>query len=192
MPRARTNVEGEEVVLPKTKARKPRAVPREEGDIKVVRKRAAPRVRMVTTEPEPAPRKAPTPLSAQRKNRAHKSKTLFGVLAMCVLLTSTGIGIGFMDRGSIDVVAVVNERNEKINKGEVRDDVGQVVTQTLEVQNADARPNGGLKIGDVPTVVPPVLEVATSTEATSTPLDTSTTTEAVPVDDTTTSSEPTV
>ncbi|MES2749116.1 MAG: hypothetical protein V4606_01860 [Patescibacteria group bacterium] len=180
MPRARINDTEEEVVLPKTRTRKPRVVSDTEEPVKVVRKRVAPRPR-ATADPEPIYRKAPTPLSAQRKSRSKKSKTLAGVFGMCLLLSGVGIGIGFMDRGEIDVVAVVNERNEKINKGEIRDEAGQVITQTIQVQNPDSRPNGGLKIGDAPATVPLPVE-ATTTNATTTPeeTDAASSTEAVP------------
>ncbi len=188
MPRARINADGEEIVLPKTRTRKPRVVPAE-GEVKVVRKRAAPRPRVVSPDPEPASpalsRKAPTPLAAKRKSRSQKSKTLIAVLGVCFLIGVAGVGIGFMDGGSIDVVAVVNERNEKINKGEVRDDSGQVVTQTIQVQNEDARPNGGLKIGDAPVTSTPA--ISTPNEATSS-AETATTTETVPSLEATTTS----
>jgi hypothetical protein len=82
-----------------------------------------------------------------------------------------------MDKGSIDVIAVVNDRNEKINKGEVRDESGNAVTQTIQVQT-DSRPNGGLPMGDAPAPVPaPVSEVASTTVASSTPDKSATTTE---------------
>ncbi len=179
MPRARINADGEEVVLPKLKTRKPRVVDAS-GEIKVMRKRAAPRLRTVPVESESVlvSRKAPTPLAAKRRSRSQKSKTLIIVLGLCVVLSGAGVGIGFMDSGSIDVVAVVNERNEKINKGEIRDEAGQVVTQTLQVQNADTRPNGGLKLGDAPAPTTPVPEVATSTESISTSTGISTSTKS--------------
>ena len=171
MPRARINADGEEVVLPKTRTRKPRVVS-VDGEVKVVRKRAAPRPSAVSVETDPVPvpatRKAPTTLATKRRHRSQKSKTLIIVLGLCLVLSGAGVGIGFTDSGSIDVVAVVNERNEKINKGEIRNEAGQVVTQTLQVQNADARPNGGLKLGDAPAVVTPLPEAATSTGAIST------------------------
>ena len=189
MPRARINVDGEEVVLPKTKTRKPRVVPRDEGDVKVVRKRAAPRPQIILTEPQqPAPRKAPTALLARRRSHSQKSKTLLSVLGMCILLCAAGIGIGFMDKGSIDVIAVVNDRNEKINKGEVRDESGQVVTQTIQVQNADTRPNGGLKIGDAPVTPAPI--ISPETQAT-TSAETASSTEIIPASEATTTSEST-
>ena len=180
MPRARISDTEEEVVLPKTRTRKPRVVSAE-GEVKVVRKRAAPRPRVTSIDSDPAPstRKAPTPFASKRKSHSQKSKTLFTVAGLCFLLCGAGVTIGFMDSGTIDVVAVVNERNEKINKGEIRDEAGQVVTQTLQVQNADARPNGGLKLGDAPATVPTVPQ-ATATAATSTPAEVSTTTEPVP------------
>lgn len=168
MPRARINEEGEDVVLPKTRARKPRAVSVDSVVAPAPRRRAASRSRVAPVASEPALRKAPTPLAYRRKTRSRNSRAFFVVLGACLLLSGAGIGIGFMDRGSIDVIAVVNERNEKINKGEVRDATGNAVTQTIQVQT-DSRPNGGLPMGDaVDTPVPPVPLVSTSTEATTT------------------------
>jgi hypothetical protein len=98
---------------------------------------------------------------------------------ICVVMAGVGVGVGFMDKGTIDVIAVVNERNEKINKGEVRDELGNSVTQTIQVQS-DARPNGGLPMGDAVAPEPtPVPEVASTTEATSTSEVSDTTTEDV-------------
>lgn len=190
MPRARINDATEDAVLPKTRARKPRAVS-VDGGAPAPRKRAAPKPRVVEAPREVtrevAPRKAPTPLSERRRSRSRKTKSFFVVIVFCLVLGAAGVGVGFMDKGSIDVVAVVNERNEKINKGEVRDDAGNTITQTLQVQT-DARPNGGLPMGDAVAQPPTTPEVSTTTEATSTP-DTATTTEAT---DTATTSEESV
>jgi hypothetical protein len=117
-------------------------------------------------------------LASRRRSHSRNTKAFFTVVGICVVLAGVGVGIGFMDKGSIDVIAVVNERNEKINKGEVRDDSGNAVTQTIQVQS-DTRPNGGLPMGDA--VAPesaPVPEVASTTEATSTIEGSATTTEA--------------
>ena len=165
MPRARINDATEDVVLSKPRARKPRAISDDGDNIPAPRKRAAPRPRAVILESAPTARKAPTQVAARRRTHSRNSKSFFAVLGICLLITGMGIGIGFMDTGVIDVVAVVSERNEKINKGEIRNEAGQVVTQTLQVQNADARPNGGLKLGDAPAVVTPMPEAATSTGA---------------------------
>ncbi|MBY0538712.1 hypothetical protein K2P47_04950 [Patescibacteria group bacterium] len=188
MPRARINDAAEDVVLPKPRARRTRVVS-SDGVAAVARKRAAPKPR-VTTAPtvsaEAVPRKAPTPLSQQRRSRSKKTKSLFVVIAIGLLLSGTGVVIGFMGQGEIDVVAVVNERNEKINKGEVRDESGNAVTQTIQVQT-DTRPNGGLPMGDAVDLPPPppVPEASTTTEATSTS-ETASSTEALETEATTT------
>lgn len=177
MPRARINAPEDEVVLTKPRTRKPRVV---DGDVRIApapRKRAParPRASAPTRVEEPV-RKAPTPLSARKQRHAQKSKSILVVLGICVVLSGVGVGIGFMDRGSIDVIAVVTERNEKINKGEVRDESGNAITQTLQVQNGDTRPNGGLPMGD-PVAQPPTPEpeVATTTATTTDSAATSTT-----------------
>lgn len=184
MPRARTSVDDEEVVVTKPRARRARAVSTV-GEAVVApapRRRAAPRAPKVMLEEVPA-RKAPTPLASAKRSQTKKTKTFVSVLGVCVVCIGLGVGIGFLDAGEINVVAVVTERNEQINKGEVRDEAGNTITQTIQVQNGDTRPNGGLTIGDPIAVPPPVSEVATSTEATSTPDTVASTTElAVPAD----------
>jgi hypothetical protein len=182
MPRARINDATEDIVLPKTRARRTRAV--ESGEEKPApRKRAAPRPRAVATSIEPSPRKAPTDISYKRRSHSRKTKSLFVVVGICLVLTGIGVGIGLMDRGAIDVVAVVNERNEKINKGEVRDESGNAITQTLQVQS-DTRPNGGLPMGEA-VETPPAPVASTTTEATSTD-ETATSTEVIETEATTT------
>lgn len=169
MPRARINAPEDEAVLPKPRPRKPRAVSVEELVIPVTRKRAIARPRISETLSAPElVRKAPTVLASRRRSHSKKSKSILLVLGICVVLSAIGVGIGVLDTGTIDVIAVVNERNEKINKGEVRDEAGNAVTKTIDVQNGDTRPNGGLPMGDpIAPPAPPVQETSTSTEAVS-------------------------
>ncbi len=183
MPRARINDAEEDVVLPKPRVRKPRAVS-VAGEITAPRKRATPRPRVAVASVETVSRKAPTPISQQRRSRSRKAKSFFIVLAVGVVLAGVGVGIGLMDKGAIDVIAVVNDRNEKINKGEVRDESGNTVTQTLQVQS-DTRPNGGLPMGDAVETPPPVTEVSTTTQATTT-AETASSTESIDTPATTT------
>ena len=117
-------------------------------------------------------RKAPTPIAANIQYKKKSNRTLIGAIAMCIVMFSAGVAIGFSDKGAIDVVAMVNERNEKVTRGEVRDDTtGDTVTQTVPVQNIDQRPNGGLRPAseiDTPTVSPVnEIQAATSTASTS-------------------------
>jgi hypothetical protein len=84
-------------------------------------------------------------------------------LGIVLLLCGTGVGIGMSDNGQIDVVAVVNERNERVNRGEVREGESTI---TVPVQSSDVRPNGGLIPADAPTP-PPVPEAPATTTATS-------------------------
>jgi hypothetical protein len=185
MPRARISDATEEVVLPKPRVRKPRAVS-VDGENPAPRKRAAPRTRSVAAAavtPAATTRKAPTQLSYQRQTRSKKTKSMLVVIAVGLVLTAAGVGIGFIDKGPIDVVAVVNERNEKINKGEVRDEAGNPITQTIQVQT-DARPNGGLPMGDA-VAPPPTPAVSSTTDATTTP-EVASSTEVVDTEATTT------
>jgi hypothetical protein len=82
------------------------------------------------------------------------------IVTMVVLLGTVGAGvlIGISDKGPIDVIAVVNERNEKIGRGEVRGEDGESVTRTVPVQNSDTRPNGGLVPAEVVETPPPAVE----------------------------------
>lgn len=155
-PRARQahviSIDGEAEVKPKPRTRKPKVFVSE------------------TTIESESIRKAPTPMAAARIRKTKTARTGFTVLVGCVLLAGGGIGVGLLDTGPINVVAVVNERNEKINRGEVRDEkTGETLTQTVQVQSADARPNGGLQIADpvepLPVSVPSA--DASSTTATS-------------------------
>lgn len=194
MPRARTTDDSEETTsVKKSRTRKVSAVSVDGGELK-----PKPRTRRPKAIPEPegvkietvseTVRKAPTPIAEVRSRKARTLKTFFIMVVFCSVLIVSGVGIGVMDTGPIDVVAVVNDRNEKINRGEVRDEkTGQPITQIVQVQNTDARPNGGLQIAD-PVVVPPPVVIpdssttATSTGATSTEPTTATSTDTATVE----------
>lgn len=193
MPRPRTvDVKEASLDVPKKRAPRKRAVPtNEDGEVKTPRPRA-PRKRVVKelaieAEPEPVrestARRAPTPIAAERRQKTKGRRSL--VIALLILTAFCGVGavIGLSDSGQIDVVAVVNERNERINRGEVREGES---TMTIPVQNTDARPNGGLVPADpastpAPVVATSTAEVGTSTESTSESA--ATTTEATTTDD---------
>lgn len=182
MSKARmTEIDKDSVVVKKPRAPRTRAVLSDEEKA-VPRKRAPRRVTAESVTPVSAPtasdtvRKAPTSLGVQRQKTTRSKRALLGVSILCVVLAGIGIGVGVLDRGAIDVVAVVNDRNEKINRGEVRDEVtGEPVTLAVPVQTSDTRVNGGLQIAD-PAAVPQVTPVAV--EATTT----ATTTEAAAVE----------
>jgi hypothetical protein len=96
------------------------------------------------------------------------------VAAVAVVVAGVGVAVGFSDKGSIDVVASITEQNERINRGEVRDASGAVISGSVPVQNAGNVPNGGLKPVDEGAVPPPaelpepVSSVATSTDTAAT------------------------
>jgi hypothetical protein len=171
MPRIRDTESLEEVVVKKPRAPRARAVS-VSGDSPAPRKRAprkvaAPVEPTVSSEVVPQ-RKAPTTIAKAQVRSKRNLRVFISVLTVCLIIIGSAVVVGTSDKGVIDVVAVVNERNEKINRGEVRDAVtGETITQTVSVQNADTRPNGGLQIADpslVPAVVPPSAETATTTE----------------------------
>ncbi|PIW96863.1 hypothetical protein COZ82_02710 [Candidatus Kaiserbacteria bacterium CG_4_8_14_3_um_filter_38_9] len=100
-------------------------------------------------------RKAPTVLSKTVNGKRKINLAFLPALMVFFVLVIVSVGIGFMDKGSIDVVATVNDRNEKINRGEVRNETtGEVVTERVPVQNTDVRPNGGLKQSATPIATP--------------------------------------
>ena len=191
MPRARTSESEDVVVVKKPRAPRARAASSDTGTVSAARKRAprktvakkaAAVVPEVVPEPESvatpaAQRKAPTPIAAERRSKARTTKTFIAVIVFCLILTGAGVVVGMFDHGPIDVVAVVNNRNEQISRGEVRDANGQTVTSAVPVQTD----NSGLRIADpsvptqatpapatpVATTTVPTEVVATSTAATS-------------------------
>jgi hypothetical protein len=182
MPRARTTTAIEdEGVVKKPRVPRTRAVSSNEDVPKVPRKRT-PRAVTPPAEPEVV-RKAPTPLREQKRVSGVGTRNFVVVAVLCLILISAGFGIGLSDKGQINVVAVVTERNEKINRGEVRTASGETMTQTIPVQGSDTRPNGGLQVADqVPTPPPPPPSPPVS--ATTTVTDMSSSTEAVVVEET--------
>lgn len=175
MPRPKKSEEKEntETVKRVTRPRTPRAPAVDDVSIK----RPARAKRSAEEETVLTPiRRAPTPIAALTREKKRSGKVLLGALILCLVMFGAGIVIGFSDKGAIDVVAMVNERNEKVTRGEVRDDVtGDTITETVPVQNFDQRPNGGLTPSteaDTPQVAPaPVIENASSTATTSEPVE---------------------
>jgi hypothetical protein len=192
MPRARTTLaETEENLVKKPRARSARVVSVPSEPVTASSRRRPSAATVVSTEPV---RKAPTPLRARQYSTVRSFRLLGVVTSICLILIGSGIAIGSLDTGVIDVVAVVNDRNEKINRGEVRDAItGEPVTMRVPVQNSDPRPNGGLTPADPATIPAPLLHdsieetpvassTASSTEAAETEVQStemSTTTELV-------------
>lgn len=170
MPRARTTTATEdETVTKKPRVTRARAVSSDEVAPRAPRKRVPRKV--VDLDPEPEPevvRKAPTFIREQRQASGRGARNFIIVIVFCCILMSIGFGIGLSDKGQINVVAIVNERNEKISRGEVRTPNGDTITQTIPVQGSDNRPNGGLQIADEAESPAPseALEVSTSTAST--------------------------
>jgi hypothetical protein len=177
MPRARTTTTEELLPdAPKKRAPRKRVTP-VDGEVVTPRPRA-PRRKVVVEEETvvetprvvdvPTGRRAPTPLRAERTASSRSRRSLIIAAVFFFVFTGIGVGIGMSDSGQIDVVAVVNERNERVNRGEVR--TGES-TISVPVQNGDIRPNGGLVPADPSTLPPPVPEAATTTDATASSTD---------------------
>ena len=168
MPRARINVLEDEQVVKKPRApRKPRVISDEDSLAVKTRKQAPSRdINRIDEDPEPI-RKAPTAIAQTKRVQRRSKKMFFIICGFCTLLTGSGIFLGVSDKGEINVVAVVNNRNEKINRGEVRDEkTGEITTQSVPVQANDPRPNGGLGGGvpeaPIPTPTPQVMVASTT------------------------------
>lgn len=168
----------EQSVFKKTRAPRTRSVAVVESEMSVAapRKRAPRKAATAViantedTYTELQNRKAPTNVSTQRQHYKRNFRAFMIVCVVCAVIAGSGVLVGMFDKGAIDVIAVVNERNEKISRGEVRDAVtGEPITVSVPVQNDDTRPNGGLKIADpapAPEVMPSPEPVATSTAST--------------------------
>ncbi len=161
MPRARTTTAIEdEGVVKKPRTTRVRAISSDENSPpKEPRKRAPKRLSEPVAEIEPV-RKAPTAFREQKRTSSTGMRNLVIIAVFCLSIVSIGLGIGFSDKGQINVVAIVNERNEKINRGEVRTASGEAITQTIPIQGSDNRPNGGLIPADT---LPPSKPAAETT-----------------------------
>lgn len=171
MPRARTTTAIEdEGVVKKPRTTRVRAIsPDEDLPPKVPRKRASKQVSEPIAETEPI-RKAPTAFRDQKRTSSTGMRNFVIIVVFCLSIVSIGLGIGFSDKGQINVVAIVNERNEKINRGEVRSATGEAITQTIPIQGSDNRPNGGLIPADTPPpAASPVETTPSDSSATTTP-----------------------
>jgi hypothetical protein len=175
MPKVSTSKTEEEAIVVAPRKRAPRKRAPVDGETPAprsrVRKTAVRHDDEPSVRPEPSDehqsRRAPTPLKAQRlASKRNTNSLVIGLVGLAIGI-GAGVGIGYSDNGQIDVVAVVNERNEKINRVEVRGDNGESVTQTVPVQNTDTRPNGGL----VPMETPSAPATSETPAATTTPVD---------------------
>lgn len=185
MPRASMSTTEEDIIAPKKRAPRKRPVASSDASIAEDKPKRArkPRVPVVheqervhntasesNNEPTRTERKAPTAIRGEREAHQRSSRALWGALVFFGIMFGVAAFIGFSDQGTIDVVAVVNERNERISRGEVRDGESATAVST----SIDERPNGGLVPAAVPTTPPTDTTVnepattASSSEATTT------------------------
>ncbi len=124
--------------------------------------------------PEANLRKAPTTVMKRPGSNKRQSRALIILVILFGVLSGIGVLVGLSDQGSINVVAIINERNEMIAKGEARNADGVTEVRSIPVQNTDDRPNGGLRPSQsvaAPQDPPPAeSEVATSTATSTEPV----------------------
>lgn len=181
MPRATIGGTEEEIlVAPKKRAPRKRvskalASPEGEGVAKPPRPRTRRTVpKSLSAEDvleqsfEAVARRAPTPLQAEKQHATRSGRLLWVTGLLTLAGCGAAVAIGLSDAGQIDVVAIVNDHNEQVQRGELRDANGAPVTIVVPVQTTDIRPNGGLVPADPATIPPPssapVPEAATSTD----------------------------
>lgn len=106
-------------------------------------------------------RKAPTPISAELKEKRAAKKRF--IIASLIILVGVGgsAGIGYTDKGGIDVNQTIDARNEKIRQSGSNELI-------LPVQNTSQEPDGGLigrGIGTPKATTTKETETDTTTEA---------------------------
>jgi hypothetical protein len=161
-------------------AEKPKRAPRkrvpkpvsDDGDrapapVRRAPRRVASKPKSISKEAEPLPqrtatrstaRKAPTPIAAKRAVHKSTKRQTFVVVLLMILGVGSSAAVGFFDKGRIDINSIIQERNRKIESGEVQ---GTVVP----IQNTNTEPYGGLiPVNGATETAPPV---ATSTASTS-------------------------
>lgn len=110
---------------------------------------------------EESPRKAPTPLAAERTTSKRKRNQLLIVLVLLIVGVGSSAAIGYSDKGVINVNEVISEKNKKAKES------GDTTAVTIPVQNtSNDVPNGGF-VG-LGTPKPPAQseEVASTTAST--------------------------
>lgn len=115
-------------------------------------------------------RKAPTPLQASRSRKKRHYRLTFSVFFVCIVTTAASITLGVREDGILNPERIIQERNERIARGEVIDtDYGARANMTIPVQR-DNRPNGGGRgMGDLDAPEPePQPETNATSTATST------------------------
>lgn len=157
--------EAGEIPVPKKRTSKKSSISRDVStDVETTTPR---RVRAAKVE-SITERKAPTPIAAS-KAAVKSTRRQVAVVAILISLgVGASAGVGFTDKGAIDVNQTIATRNEKITRGEEQ---GEIVS----VQNTPQLPDGGLiglGIGG---------PAASSTQTQNTLTGTSTATSSVPV-----------
>lgn len=144
----------------------PKSTPRATTTPRLTRSRRAVSVTGSSPTAPTRERKAPTPLAVASLAHNRNRFSLVTMGAIFVASLAVSVGIGLLDPGHINVEATVTNQNNKINRGEVLDNNGQVTTKNIPVQNPDSRPNGGLHQStglNQSTALPATAPVATNT-----------------------------
>ena len=115
-------------------------------------------------------RKAPTSLTVDKEVHSEKRKQLITIMVLLGIGIAASAGVGFLDKGQIDVQQTIEARNERIrnNQADERDMLVSQVEIPVQDTTAQGQIDGGLigrgTGGKVPEPLP---EVATTTATSS-------------------------
>lgn len=114
----------------------------------------------VAPPPSPSPRrKAPTPIAATKATRKSFKRQFAVVVVMMIVGLGTSAAVGVSDKGKIDINKIIEERNRRVESGELQE-------QIIPVQNTSRLPDGGLIMAEDQTPPPAPVPAATTTAST--------------------------
>lgn len=145
-----------------TKKRAPRKRAAKTADDSTVEKPKRTRQTTKKVFEEPVERKAPTAIKEEKNQRKSSRTQMIVVGTLLVIGVASSAAVGLTDKGQIDVVTMIDERNKKAEeRGE------KIVSTSVN----DQLPDGGLIPADPATIAsstPAVTETSTSTATTTT------------------------
>jgi hypothetical protein len=115
-------------------------------------------------------RKAPTSLTVDKEVHSEKRKQLITIMVLLGIGIAASAGVGFLDKGQIDVQQTIEARNERIrnNQADERDMLVSQVEIPVQDTTAQGQVDGGLIGRGTGGKAPePLAEVATTTATSS-------------------------